>query len=139
MSSFNILSNKSYCRGKRKPRFLNKNVGTHLKATSLNRNGLKNINLVNVKTNRLPEQMPELDSLIIESSYIKNDKTNKPFIDKVSIKKMSVENSDIDSIDHLGLFRSDNNIKSLREKSNYVFIDRMPLFHPFPFPYSSFF
>ena len=83
--------------------------------------------------------MPELDSLIIESSYIKNDKTNKPFIDKVSIKKMSVENSDIDSIDHLGLFRSDNNIKSLREKSNYVFIDRMPLFHPFPFPYSSFF
>ena len=83
--------------------------------------------------------MPELDSLIIESSYIKNDKTNKPFIDKVSIKKMSVENSDIDSIDHLGLFRSDNNIKSLREKSNYVFIDRMPLFHPFQFPYSSFF
>jgi len=34
-------------RGKRKPRFLNRNVGTHLEAASLDRLG--NISLVNVK------------------------------------------------------------------------------------------
>ena len=125
MSSFNILSNKSYCRGKRKPRFLNKNVGTNLEAVSLDK--LRNISLVNVKANKLPKKM-ELDSLTIESSYIKNDK-DQSFFDKVKITKMTVENSDIDSIDHLGLFQSDNNIHSLREKSNYILRCKYEIFH----------
>ena len=133
MSSFNILSNKSYCRGKRKPRFLNKNVGTNLEAASLDK--LRKISLVNVKADKLPKEM-ELNSLIIESSYIKNDEDQR-FFEKVKITKMTVENSDIDSIDHLGLFQSDNNIDSLREKSNYILRCKYEIF-PFPFPFSYF-
>ena len=77
-----------------------------------------NLNLVNVKTEKLQKEM-KLSSLTIESSYIKN-KNNSRFFDKVDVKKISVENSDIDSIFDLGLFESDNdNIGELREKSNY--------------------
>jgi len=103
-------------RGKRKPRFLNRNVGTHLEAASLDR--LRNISLVNVKADKLPKQM-HLNSLMIESSYIKNGQ-NHPFFDNVRIKKMTVKNSDIDSIDHLGLFQSENNIESLRFMKNQI-------------------
>ena len=60
-----------------------------------------------------------LNSLMIESSYIKNGQ-NHPFFDNVRIKKMTVKNSDIDSIDHLGLFQSENNIESLRFMKNQI-------------------
>lgn len=66
----------------------------------------------------------KLTSLRIESSYIQNDQ-NQPFLDKVKINKMTVENSDIDSMFNLGLFESDNDITSLREQSNYI--KKMPL------------
>ena len=76
-----------------------------------------NLNLVNVKTNKLPKEI-NLNSLKIESSYIKNN--NNSFFNNVDVKKMSMENSVIDSISDLGLFGSDNvKIESLREKSNY--------------------
>ena len=117
MSSFIILSNiLMYHRGKRRPRFRNSEVGTHLEG-SMEKLEIGNLNLVNVKTEKLPKEM-KLDSLTIESSYIKN-KNNLRFFDKVDVKKISVENSDIDSIFDLGLFESDNdNIGELREKSN---------------------
>ena len=77
-----------------------------------------NLNLVNVMTDKLPKEI-KLNSLKIESSYIKNNNKLR-FLNKVDVKEMSVENSVIDSISDLGLFGSDNvNIKSLREKSNY--------------------
>ena len=111
MSSFIILSNNLIChRGERRPRFRSSDDGTILEA-KMTKLHIGNLNLVNVNTDKLPEEM-KLNSLKIKSSYIKNN-----FFNKVDVKKMSVENSIIDSISDLGLFGSD--IESLREKSNY--------------------
>ena len=121
MSSLHILSsNKLYCRrGEQRPRFRNhKKVGTHLDVVSLKR--LRNLSLVNVKTNKMPQDL-KINSLTIESSYIENDQTHH-FFDKVNINSMTLENSDIDSIVNLGLFQSENHIESLREQSNYIYI-----------------
>ena len=120
MSSLHILSNKLYCRrGEQRPRFRNhKKVGTHLDVVSLKR--LRNLSLVNVKTKKMPQDL-QINSLTIESSYIENDQTHH-FFDKVNINSMTLENSDIDSIVNLGLFQSENNIESLREQSNYIYI-----------------
>ena len=118
MSSFIILSNNLIChRGEKRPRFRSSEDGTNLEA-KMEKLIIGNLNLVNVKTNKLPKEI-KLNSLKIESSYIKNNNKLR-FLNKVDVKEISVENSVIDSIFNLGLFGSDNvNIGSLREKSNY--------------------
>ena len=112
MSSFIIPSNRLYCRGEKQPRFENQNVGTHLEVEA----NVTTLSLVHVKINKLPKRI-KLNSLTIESSYIQNYQSQS-FLDNVKINKIIVKNSDIDSIFGLGLFKTANDVETLREESN---------------------